>query len=165
MSLKIGVIVARFQVHKLHDGHIHLIESVYKQCDLVVVLLGSSKEPDDRNILPFEIRKHMLQEAYPRICVRQLMDYNDDVIWSQMLDDELSIFAEGDNSITLFGSRDSFKSHYTGKYPYEHIPEKEGLSGTAMRDEIINLRDYSMMNEYFRAGIIHGYNLAKTKEK
>jgi bifunctional NMN adenylyltransferase/nudix hydrolase len=164
MALKFGAIVARFQVHKLHEGHIHLIDSVYKKCDEVIIMLGTPSEPNERNILSFEIRKQMILETYPKAFVVKIIDHNEDKIWSQHLDDLLTGFAQS-GEVTLFGSRDSFKSFYTGKFPYEHIPEKEGLSGTALREEIINLKDYSIINESFRAGIIHGYNLAIAKQK
>jgi len=164
MSLKFGAIVARFQVHKLHEGHIHLIDSVYKKCDEVIIMLGTPSKPNERNILSYDIRKQMVLEMYPKAFVVKIIDHNEDDLWSQHLDDLLTGFAQS-GEVTLFGSRDSFKSLYTGKYPYEHVSEKEGLSGTASREEVINLQDYSKVDERFRAGIIHGFNLAIARQK
>lgn len=39
----VGVIVGRFQVHQLHDAHIHLIKSVYDTHAHTIVVLGVSR--------------------------------------------------------------------------------------------------------------------------
>jgi bifunctional NMN adenylyltransferase/nudix hydrolase len=156
MSKRIGVIVARFQVAKLHAGHIHLIDSVYKKSDEVVIILGDSPNRDLRNPLSFGVRMGMIYQHYPTCLVFKINDHPINSVWSENLDFLITTVANGAD-VTLYGSRDSFQPCYSGKYPYEQIPELEGFSGTDMRNEITN-KAFDKMDDNFRAGIIYGLN-------
>ena len=161
MSVKYGAIVARFQVSSLHEGHIHLIDSVKKECGELVILLGEPSNPNERNPLSFNIRKQMILEKYPSTHIFKIKDHHEDSIWSENLDKILETFGD----ITLFGSRDSFISFYTGKFPYKEIPELVGFSGTDTRNKILDFNDPTINNEYFRMGIIYGFNQALANHK
>lgn len=156
MSKRIGVIVARFQVAKLHQGHLHLIDSVYKKSDEVVIILGDSPQRDLKNPLSFGVRMGMVYQTYPDCLVFKINDHPINAVWSQNLDNLIETIAK-DAEVTLYGSRDSFQSCYSGKYPYEEIPELDGFSGTDMRNEI-TCKAFNKMDENFRAGIIYGMN-------
>lgn len=159
--MRTGAIVARFQVASLHKGHLHLIDRVKEKCDKLVILLGEPELPNKRNPLPFEIRKQMIMEAYPDAIFYQIRDHHEDKTWSENLD---KILSQHEN-VTLFGSRDSFSSFYTGTFPYEAISELEGFNGTETREKILSLTDTKMNTESFRQGIIYGYNLRTEIEK
>lgn len=152
--MKTGAIVARFQVGELHAGHHHLIQSVYKKSDQVVICLGEPAFRDEKNILPFEIRRGMILETYPGAKIYKIRDHREsNELWSGNLDMILNEF----ENVTLYGSRDSFNSFYTGKYPYEEIPELVGFNGTLERNKMLaaipnNTPDY-------RKGLIKGYHL------
>ena len=92
----IGVFLARFQ--PLHKAHLYVIEKALKECDKVVVVLGSSNKKDMiRNPFDFELRKQMLAasleniEDMNRIEIFELPDWSqetifeDDIVWGHYL--------------------------------------------------------------------------------
>lgn len=183
--MRTGAIVARFQVASLHEGHLHLIDRVKEQCDQLVILLGEPERPNKRNPLSFEIRKAMIMETYPDVIFHQIRDHHEDAIWNENLDNILSKY----ENVSLFGSRDSFFSFYTGRFPRIEISELVGFSGTTEREkiansykelmkeqknfrlgfsygilepnerEILDLSDPKINDRYFRMGAIFGFNL------
>ena len=162
MPKRVGVIVARFQVASLHPGHIHLIDSVYERSDEVIIILGDSPQRNLKNPLSFGIRMAMVYQMYPKCFVFKINDHPINAVCCQKLDNLISLTGEiagHDAQITLYGSRDSFQSCYSGKYPYEEIPEIEGYSGTDTRKAIIS-KPYDKMSDDFRAGIIYGFDEA-----
>src|ERR1700686_4462056 len=105
----IAVVVARFQVHDLTKGQVELIETVKANHDKVIVFLGLApirNAPEDP--LDFRSRKIMLHEAYPDIDVYYIDDTYDDKIWSVNLDNQISKWKNPNQTVMLYGSRDSF---------------------------------------------------------
>lgn len=145
-----GAIVARFQVPYLHTGHIHLLNEVWSRSDKLLIILGSKTTPDERNILPFEVRIEMIRDSYPFAHFEQIKDHREDDHWTEHLDQILYMYP----NTTLYGSRDCFIKHYKGKFPFIEIPEVRGFSGTTVRSEmkVVN-------NAYYRMGLINGFNL------
>ena len=95
-TLKIGVFIARFQ--PLHKAHMYVIEKALKDCDKVVIMLGSSnKENMPRNPFNFRLRKELLSESLSnehdmtRIQIYQFPDWseenlaNDNAVWGHYL--------------------------------------------------------------------------------
>lgn len=95
-TLKIGVFIARFQ--PLHKAHMYVIEKALKDCDKVVIMLGSSnKDNMPRNPFNFRLRKELLSESLSnehdmtRIQIYQFPDWseenlaNDDAVWGHYL--------------------------------------------------------------------------------
>lgn len=149
--MNIGVVVARFQVDDLHDGHQLLLKAVSQENDMVVVVLGACQPKNTmENPLDFETRKLMVKEILPDAHVLWIQDHPDDRVWSQHLDSLLSFTL--DNSVRLYGGRDSFLDYYTGKYltvPFGYVHHRPG---TAVREEIGKApRD----SADFRAGVIY----------
>lgn len=156
--MRIGVVVARFQVPYLHIGQTHLINEVWKSNDVLLILLGSTSVPDERNILPYYIRKEMIMESYPFANVDEIRDHREDANWSENLDRSIKQYEEyyKDPVTTLYGSRDCFIKHYNGSFPFVEVKEVRGLSGTRLR---VNMRIIN--NSYYRLGLINGFNLGK----
>jgi bifunctional NMN adenylyltransferase/nudix hydrolase len=104
--------------------------------------------------LDFPVRKAMIQAKFPDFIVLPLRDTKDDDSWSAQLDYALSGVADfGD--ITLYGGRDSFVPHYTGKFkPVELtlMPEIAAIKGTDNRREFSN---QVLESRDFRAGMIY----------
>lgn len=151
-DFQVGVIVARFQVHKLHIGHAKLIDEVCKNHKKVIIFLGVPTISNTRsNPLDFATRKAMIQERYPNIVILPQKDMRSDDLWSEMLDNQIKI-PFGDLSAVLYGSRDSFIKHYTGKYPTIELITDVFYSGTEVRKEVSK---EILASEDFRAGIIH----------
>lgn len=148
----VGVIVGRFQVHRLHEAHHQLIKSVYDTHPRTVVVLGlSPARVTHRNPLDFETRKQMLLEAFPNLTVLYIADAPDDGAWSKRLDDLLVEYLTPTQTVTLFGGRDSFIAHYHGKYPTKALEPDAYMSGTEMRK---NISRQVKSSEDFRAGVI-----------
>lgn len=148
----VGVIVARFQVAELHEGHEQLINTVLHYHKKVIVFLGVSKKSSDKNTpLDFANRRAMIHEAYPSVVVLPQLDVRDDYKWSANLDAQISL-PFGETSAVIYGSRDSFIPHYKGKYKVIEVLPKIPANGTAERlaisREVIPSVD-------FRKGIIY----------
>ena len=60
---EVGVVVARFQVAELHEGHKQLINTVLHYHKKVIVFLGMSKKSSDKSSpLDFANRRAMIKE-------------------------------------------------------------------------------------------------------
>lgn len=130
----VGVIVGRFQVPYLHEAHKDLIETVKKEHSKVIIFLGlSHTKVTQLNPLDFESRKQMLLDAYPDVTVLYIKDVKSDQIWSSHLDSQIADMLTPAESVVLYGSRDSFISHYTGKYPTQELVPEIVVSGTELR--------------------------------
>ncbi len=153
----VGVIVGRFQVHKLHEAHIDLIEDVSRRHPKVIIFLGVPPTLATRdNPLDFETRKMMIVTRFPKVIVLPVNDHSNDVNWSKNLDRSIGTVIPATQSVVLYGGRDSFKPHYHGRFPVLEFENEGYFSGTESRREasIVN-RD----SEDFRAGVISGvYN-------
>jgi bifunctional NMN adenylyltransferase/nudix hydrolase len=149
---EVGCIIARFQVHELHKAHVELIDLVCNNHKKVIIFLGVSKISDTRrNPLDFATRKSMIQELYPNIVILPLADQRYDTVWSNTLDNLISV-PYGAKKTLLYGSRDSFLPHYKGRHATTELVSSVYYSGTEVRNrvskEILDSKD-------FRAGIIH----------
>lgn len=137
MKSGIGVIIGRFQVPALTDGHKALIRYVRGRHDIVMVLLGVAAQPfSKRDPLPFWMRHDMLLEFDDTLFVQPLSDSVSNDVWSDTVDRTLRGQFPG-VGITLYCGRDSFAPHYTGHLPV-HIFEQDvpSESGTQVRAEI-----------------------------
>lgn len=144
-----SVVVGRFQIDKLHQGHIHIINEARKRGDKIVIVIGDSPlNYTDRNPLPFLMRKGMLVEAFPDAEILRTEDNPSDEVWSQNLDALLEKY----ENITLYGSRDSFIPKYSGKHATINIGSVPNISSTAIRKD---LGKSHIGSSTFRAGIIH----------
>ena len=158
----IGVIIGRFQIDQLHEGHIALIDYVREKHNKVILFLGVAVgEHKEEQALGYATREKMIKSAYPDIIVAPLRDIGDDNKWSKQLDNKIrEIYHHG--SVVLYGGRDSFIPYYSGKFDTEDIgnaiPEHASeISGTSRRLEIKRtVRD----TPDFRAGIL--YHAANT---
>lgn len=148
----VGVIVGRFQVHDLHQGHRDLIGYVVKRHKKVIVALGQSPTVNTRkHPLDFEARKQMLLAEYPQLNVLYIKDVNDDALWSKRLDSLVSDLCTPGQSVVLYGGRDSFIDVYSGRFPTQELIQEGHTSGTVIRREVS--REVLASSE-FRAGVI-----------
>ncbi len=149
----VGIIVGRFQVHRPHSAHIDLIESVIDKHDKVLIFLGLSPLRNTfNNPLDFRSREAMLSEHFKnKVEVHFIDDVTNDITWSINLDIQIQKWTHPNQSVMLYGSRDSFIPHYKGKNPTCELEPSEFLSGTEIRRKVIN--DYPN-TEAYRAGVI-----------
>jgi len=136
----VGIIVGRFQVPDLHEAHVNLIQSVCDEHDKVIVFLGLAKVYSSENPLDFEARKHMIAEAFPNVIIAYLPDTKHDAVWSQKLDEQIGHLTGAKQTITLYGSRDSFIKHYSGRYinNVTELVQEHWISGTTIRQMVKN---------------------------
>jgi bifunctional NMN adenylyltransferase/nudix hydrolase len=152
----VGVIVGRFQVDELHDGHIALISKIVSDHRKVIIFLGMSPcKCTTKNPLDFESRKKMILDKFPNIIVLYIMDVYSDIAWSDNLDNQIKNIAGPNQSVLLYGSRDSFIKYYSGKYDTEEVEQTVFTSGTEIRKRISNLVAGS---PEFRKGVIWAVN-------
>jgi bifunctional NMN adenylyltransferase/nudix hydrolase len=157
-----GILVARFQVPDLHEGHHRLIKKVKQYHKKIFLFLGVAPMPTDKNPLDFPTRVKMISNHYPDLTIVPITDVNDDTLWVKNL--EATIRAvEPKNQVILYGSRDSFIKYYKdngGRFETVDVLPEIDMSGTELREEICNeVKD----SADFRAGII--YHLHNTYPK
>lgn len=153
----VGVIVARFQIPSLHEGHRNLIAHVQKKHQEVLIVLGSSPLPlTDRDPLDYECRKQMVVSEFPGVIVANLEDNGSDEIWSKNLDEVIKLSFPNKKAI-LYGSRDCFIKYYSGQFSYSEFQQQADFNATEVRNSItpINSSD-------FRAGVIYASKMPFT---
>lgn len=147
-----GVIVARFHCHELHEAHKDLIQSVVNRHERVIIFLGLSPVKNTlNNPLEFRHRKAMIEESFKDVEIHYVDDTRDDSIWSKNLDKQIQKWLNPGQTVTLYGSRDSFIKTYLGKYPTCELESEYFVSATEIRKKIIN--SYPPTRD-FRAGLI-----------
>jgi bifunctional NMN adenylyltransferase/nudix hydrolase len=153
----VGIIVGRFQVDKLHDGHRSLIARVAENHDHVLVMIGTTvTRGTDSNPLDYATRRELFRAPGlvgegKHIYTMSIADHPSDVEWSAQLDASVGYACQGSDGV-LYGSRDSFIKYYSGKYPTVILDAVDAPSGTAIREQIGISPRYT---EDFRAGVIY----------
>lgn len=155
MLKPIAVIIARFQTPYLHQGHIQLINKVKEKHNKLIIFLGCSPvKGSQKNPLDYFVREQMIKSVYPEnVFVFPLNDQPNDIFWSKKLDQELTDKFPSETFI-LYGSRDSFIPHYSGKYKTEELPPVIDINATEIRNKI---SDKVINTEEFRSGIIYAF--------
>lgn len=149
---EVGVLVGRFQVDELHEGHKQLINSVVEKHEKVILFLGLSPARVTRNNpLDFESRKQMILSEYPNVNVLYIKDVPSDGVWSKNLDQQIQDLVGPLAMAMLYGGRESFINHYTGKYQTTEVNETEFISGTNVRKK---LGASVKADPAFRAGVV-----------
>jgi bifunctional NMN adenylyltransferase/nudix hydrolase len=148
----VAVIVGRFQVNELHEAHIDLITSVLNKHDRVLVFLGNSTIRNTlNNPLDYRARRTMIADKFPTVEIHYINDNPSDTAWTKNLDKLIGEQLLPMQSVTLYGSRDSFLKCYTGKYTTCELEATTFISGTEVRRRVCN--NYPPTADY-RAGMI-----------
>lgn len=155
---KVGVFLARFQ--PLHNAHLYVIEQALKECDKVIIMLGSSNKKDMlRNPFSFELRYEMLKQSLQnkedinRIEVYELPDWSqesikeDDKVWGHYLyynvvarakQKKMTFYYSDEPEIMQSWFDDEIKPYVNFRF-MERSNIMEGLSSTKIRRALINL--------------------------
>lgn len=150
-ATSVGTIVGRFQVPSLHSEHVRLIEHVCSKHQKVIIFLGLAPTLGTmNNPLDFESRKQMILEKFPEVNVLYIKDTKFDDAWSKKLDEQIRDVAPK-SDVTLYGSRDSFIKHYTGKFPTLELEAESFISGSEIRRQVSSV---VKKTADFRAGVI-----------
>lgn len=148
----VAVIVGRFQVNELHEAHIDLITSVLNKHDRVLLFLGNSTIRNTlNNPLDYRARRAMIADKFPTVEIHYINDNPSDTAWTKNLDKLIGEQLLPMQTVTLYGSRDSFLKCYTGKYTTCELEATTFISGTEVRRRVCN--NYPPTADY-RAGMI-----------
>ena len=148
----VGVIVGRFQVNELHEAHVDLITSVLNKHDRVLVFLGNSTIRNTlNNPLDYRARRTMIADKFPTVEIHYINDNPSDTAWTKNLDKLIGEQLLPMQTVTLYGSRDSFLKCYTGKFNTCELEATTFISGTEVRRRVCN--NYPPTADY-RAGMI-----------
>ncbi len=108
----IGIIIGRFQ--PLHKGHLELIKIAGKECERILIVIGSSNaEPDEHNPFDFSKRKQMIEDVLKENNISNfkifgLDDIPDDDKWVEHIEkntQKFDIVYSGDvQDLELFGN-------------------------------------------------------------
>lgn len=151
--MKISIIVGRFQIPELHEGHIKLINEAKKNSDKLILFLGSRIVRSTKDPLSFKMRKNVVQK-YLRLNdeIYEIKDHKSDSVWRERFYNRVKELTNEEDVCTYYGSRDSFLD-YLPKNENTVLVEDAGFSGTKIRNNIKNLD-----NKTFRAGYIKAIN-------
>lgn len=141
---KFGVIVGRFQVSDLHQGHKDLISFAFDNCETLIVYLGNTiVKGSERDPLDYSTRRKMLSTyLFENYDNRQFFVYslNDcpqsDRNWVKNLDISVSNVCLHSSSVLMFGGRDSFLDTYQqngGRFKTKRFEQEIDYSGTEER--------------------------------
>lgn len=134
----VGIIIGRFQCPEIHDAHRELIQHVADKHDKVIIFLGLAPVFSTSNPLDYETRKRMLATEFPDVEIAYVHDSKSDELWSRKLDEQIGHLLNPRQTAVLYGSRDSFLSHYSGKYRTIELEQTRWVSATEMRRAVKN---------------------------
>lgn len=140
MSKSIGVVIGRFQTPYLHGGHLDLLHHMCDNHDLRLVVLGSAPtKGSKKNPMNIVTRETLLGAWTDLVQVRSLPDQESDKKWSLSLDQLIcTVFpsAKKGTKVVLYGGRDSFIDHYSGKFKTKYVKGTQVQSSTQIRTEV-----------------------------
>jgi bifunctional NMN adenylyltransferase/nudix hydrolase len=93
----------------------------------------------------------MIADKFPNVEIHYINDHPLDPVWSKNLDKLISEQLLPMQTVTLYGSRDSFLKSYSGKYNVCELEATTFISGTEVRRRVSN--NYPPTSDY-RAGMI-----------
>lgn len=157
MKKQVGIIVGRFQVAELHDGHKYLIQWAIDLCDHVIIFLGHATEYfTEKNPIPYYHREWMLKEAFPNVQIKMLPDIPlSDEEWVKNLEKNILSLIKSNETPILFGSRDSFIPIYEANGGRFRINMVEGIGNYSGTEDRLQIKNIFHNSVDFRKGIIY----------
>lgn len=141
----VGIIVARFQVDKLNESYLMLLQSVMNAHKQVILFLGTSLALVTRNNpFDFALRKAMIQKEFPQLTILSIPDMPSDYDWSNELDKRIND-AYPNATVVLYGNSNRFIKRYHGNFETKALAA--GTNYNVLETEIKNTPD-------FRAGVV-----------
>ncbi len=139
--MKIGVVIGRFQIDQLHEGHKNLLNKALNENDRLLVLLGCPAPAcygGKRNPMDYDSRKILITEEYKTATVSEIFDMKTDDSWSKQVDNKIYHIFPMATEVRLYGGRDSFIPHYKGRHKTVTIEDPLTFSATQRRKDIKN---------------------------
>lgn len=147
-----SVVIGRFQVHELHEGHLYVLDQANEHKKMLVLIGIAPTTPNAMNPLDYPTRERMIKASYPDAIVLPLPDQPTNSVWGENVDSLIRTVCPMD-SVVMYGGRDSFADHYLGQYPvivtkHHSLP----VTGTTIRQRVG--KEVSGHPE-FRRGVIY----------
>jgi cytidyltransferase-like protein len=135
--MKLGVIVGRFQIDELHEGHQRLIRRAYEECDKVLVLIGTTVVRTPKDPLPYHLVAASVKSLRnAMVDVDEIKDHPNDDVWKDNLVRKVITYSEGYDEVVYYGGRDSFLEHLPEECTKIEIDSIESLSSTNRRNSL-----------------------------
>jgi|NOAtaT_7_FD_contig_81_157471_length_1733_multi_2_in_0_out_0_1 bifunctional NMN adenylyltransferase/nudix hydrolase len=149
----VAVIVGRYQTHTLHSEQIRMIDEVVKRHNHTIIVIGNSlMRGTIANPLDFRARKTMIQEKFPKIDILYINDIpKDNALWSNNLDKLIKDNIRANETVAIYGSKDTFITKYNGKFATFAFEASSFVSADEIRRQAST--NYQP-NEQYRAGIV-----------
>jgi len=151
---QVGVVIGRWQVETLHEGHRFLINEAFRHHKKVIIFIGCAPiQGTKHNPLDYPTRERLLRSEYPDATILPLYDHLSNEEWSKQLDSQIRGIYPNVTNAKLYGGRSSFQEHYCGTFePVNINSDIEYKSGTKQREDIGKVVRGSAD---FRAGIVY----------
>lgn len=159
-STTVAVVVGRFHVPQLHEGHVSLFETAFRECDEVLAVLGTPYTLSENDPLSFELRRLMLMGRFPHRPLRIIESPSlpsSSEARSQLLDEIIDLECAGKRPV-IYGSSDSIVHKYTGRHPTRETDTITSVRGTEIRKAIMP-KD----SVVFREGAIYAVRTLKPR--
>lgn len=149
--MKLGVLIGRFQVPEMHEGHRFLVREMLEKCDRVLILFGSANRTRSvKNPFTYQERKAAALKLFPTILTAPINDYlYSDSQW--MADVAATIedcreglcheYETGDVEVVLYGHHKDGNDYlrWFPQYQYVNINSDIDISGTEVRNSFSHL--------------------------
>lgn len=147
---KLGVLIGRFQVPQMHEGHRFIVRRMLEQCDEVLILFGSANRTRSvKNPFTYRERREATHRLFPSVITAPLNDYlyND----SQWMADVAATIQGVLESVTsdhqenfevvLYGHHKDGNDYlkWFPQYDYVNINSDIDISGTEVRNSFMHL--------------------------
>lgn len=149
----VAIIVGRYQTFQLHAEQIRMIDEVIKRHSHTIIVLGNSlMRGTIANPLDFRARKTMIHEKFPKVEIFYINDVpKDNTLWSNNLDKLIKENINSNQSVAIYGSKDTFISKYNGKFATFEFEASSFVSADELRRQAVS--NYTP-NEQYRAGVV-----------
>jgi len=152
--MEVGVVIGRFQVESLHEGHRYLINEAFRHHKKVIIFIGCARIQGTKyDPLDYPTRERMLRAAYPDALILPVHDMLSDEEWSRELDKQIRGVVPNLTGARLYGGRDSFKTHYQGDFTAVDI--ESGIQYMNGREQREAIGRAVRSTSDFRAGVIY----------
>lgn len=132
-----AVAAVRLQTPYLHEVHREMLDHLVSNHEKVILFLGIAPILNSvNNPLTFDQRRHMVQESYPDIIVMKDEMVEDDEVWVRRLDKEIKSLLTPNDSVVVYGGRESALEQYTGKFPTRELSSNSTVSASEIRHGI-----------------------------
>lgn len=138
--MKVAIIVGRFQVDDLSEGHQKMLRMAYEECERVIVFIGSRVVRSAADPLPYYMVANSVKGVQcASVEVYEQLDNPDNEVWIQSLMNQVGNLTEKDDELWFYGGhgeKDSFLDVMPLGINRRHVPYDGELSGTELRSRI-----------------------------